>query len=46
VLVPIPQRSIKRTVGWIATTTIEPGDVGLSFDTKGWSIQPPANAIR
>ena len=46
VLVPMPQRSMKRQVGSSATTTIEPGGVGLCCETNGWSIHPPANAMR
>ncbi len=39
----IPARSMYRTVGWSDTTTIEPGGSGLSAETNGWSIQPPAS---
>ncbi len=34
VLVPMPQNSMKRTVGCKETTTIEPGGLGLSLDKK------------
>jgi hypothetical protein len=46
VLVPMPLSSMKRTVGCKDTTTIEPGGSGFSLDRKGWSIHPPAKAIR
>ena len=35
VLVPMPQRSIKRQMGSMATTTIDPGGAGISRDIKG-----------
>ena len=44
--VAMPARSMKRNVGSKATTTIEPGGAGLSRETNGWSIQPPAKAMR
>ena len=44
--VAMPQRSIHRNVGSTATVTMEPGGSGLSRETKGWSIQPPAKAMR
>ena len=46
VLVAMPQRSIHLKSGSIATTTIEPGGSGLFRETNGWSIHPPAKAMR
>ena len=34
------------TSGSTATVTMEPGGSGFSRETKGWSIHPPANAMR
>ena len=44
--VAMPARSMKRNVGSSPTTTIEPGGQGLCRETNGWSIQPPAKAMR
>jgi hypothetical protein len=40
------ERSMNRTIGSSETTTIEPGGHGFRLDTNGWSIQPPASAMR
>ena len=38
--------SLQVFPGHGATTTIEPGGVGLCWETNGWSIQPPASWSR
>jgi len=42
----MPARSMNQNWGSTHTTTIDPGGEGLSFDTNGWSIHPPAKANR
>jgi hypothetical protein len=37
---------MNHMTGSSETTTMEPGGSGLFRDTNGWSIQPPASAIR
>ena len=44
--VAMPARSMYRTVGCNPTTTMDPGGAGLCRDMNGWSIHPPANAMR
>jgi hypothetical protein len=41
-----PARSMNQQVGSRPTTTIEPGGAGSSRETNGWSIHPPAKAMR
>ena len=45
-VVAIPDRSIQRNSGTTPATTIDPGGVGLILEQNGWSIHPPARAMR